>query len=638
MPDIPLLNLVNPAPVGGVNVNSAVMTAPARALQEAGASIGKAGEAARNIAVKLMDTRDSGLLSEYRIMIAEQEAGMREFVAANPDPEKWEPEIEKRQARLNSDISKLKLSPARQSELLQRHREWEATSRLKLGEEAAFATIRESRQRGLNELEQLEAAGDLEGVRHRVAEMVDLQLLPKSSADALVWKAERGIATREMADLLELDPRGALEIAESDNFAANMPGASESDRQRLAHRAKIGIQHRQSQEVRQIAEAIGSGKIATETDLDDALKRATYIDEAVHDEVRFNFQQRQPVDADTRFAITDQLNELHDAYKGGEMSMDDYRAAHDEIAQVVYAMGARDGTGALRQRVHALDPAAWNGTNLQEAREQSREREVTKLSSVYQRAGAFGAIDDDEEIEPFDRAEREAEILRRRERVEQRMTDWLRDPANEDKDFDAQFRRTALDEVAASVLSASTPSIDQRRRSLDEMLGTSTSRAGRASGPPGVRDDTPDRPVGGNLKAIVKQFEAGGEKEGFHRQAYWDYGQWSIGYGTKSKQCEVIDQAEAERRLDSELSMHRKRVEAEAKRIGMTFEPHELDALTSFDYNTGSIGKLLAGGTRSKTEIASKMLLYRNAKGQRLRGLERRRMAEAKLFRRGYTD
>ena len=186
---------------------------------------------------------------------------------------------------------------------------------------------------------------------------------------------------------------------------------------------------------------------------------------------------------------------------------------------------------------------------------------------------------------------------------------------------------------------------DQINAKVQEIAGKET-RAKLQSGffeqketvPKGADPSTSSVPIGKDLSTVVKHFEAGGAKEGFHRAAYWDYGQWSIGYGTKSKKGEVIDQAEAERRLSSELSSHRARVEAEAKRLGIAFKPHEMDALTSFDYNTGSIHKLLADGTRTKAEIADKMLLYIKADGDKLAGLERRRAAERHIFLNGYTS
>jgi len=135
---------------------------------------------------------------------------------------------------------------------------------------------------------------------------------------------------------------------------------------------------------------------------------------------------------------------------------------------------------------------------------------------------------------------------------------------------------------------------------------------------------------------FIKHFEAGGAKGGFHQKAYWDYGQWSIGYGTRAKPGEVIDKDEAERRLASELSKHRSRVENLNKKHGYNFAPHQLDALTSFDYNTGRLEQLTDNGKRDKETIAAKILEYRKAGGKVLKGLERRRRAEQQLFTQGY--
>lgn len=177
---------------------------------------------------------------------------------------------------------------------------------------------------------------------------------------------------------------------------------------------------------------------------------------------------------------------------------------------------------------------------------------------------------------------------------------------------------------------------EEARKSVSS--GLLPAKPTRGGGPKGADESTSAVPKGGNLREVIKHFEAGGAPGGFHQKAYWDYGQWSIGYGTKSKEGETISKAEGEKRLDAELASHRARVERATAKAGLKLEPHQLDALTSFDYNTGSIEKLLAGGTRSKAEIAEVMLLYRNAGGKRLRGLENRRAAERQLFLNGYGD
>ena len=156
--------------------------------------------------------------------------------------------------------------------------------------------------------------------------------------------------------------------------------------------------------------------------------------------------------------------------------------------------------------------------------------------------------------------------------------------------------------------------------------------------PKGANAATPIRTTSDNLVDMVKVFEAGGAKDKFHSKAYWDYGQWSIGYGTKSHKGETITKAGATKRLNEELAVAAKAVNKYNKTY--KWKPHELDALTSFAYNVGSIVQLTAKGTRSREQIAAKMLEYKRAtvKGKRvtLKGLENRRKAERDLFLNGY--
>ena len=58
----------------------------------------------------------------------------------------------------------------------------------------------------------------------------------------------------------------------------------------------------------------------------------------------------------------------------------------------------------------------------------------------------------------------------------------------------------------------------------------------------------------------------------------------------------------------------------------------EFDALVSFAYNIRSIDGLTAKGTRTRSEIAAKILEYNKAGGKVLSGLTRRRQEERKLF------
>ncbi len=125
---------------------------------------------------------------------------------------------------------------------------------------------------------------------------------------------------------------------------------------------------------------------------------------------------------------------------------------------------------------------------------------------------------------------------------------------------------------------------------------------------------------------LIKRFE------GCRLTAYrCPAGVWTIGYGHTAgvRQGQKITAAQAENYLKADLEKYEKKVE---KYGSYSWNQNEFDALVSFAYNVGSIDGLTAKGTRSRAEIAGKMLTYNKAAGKVLSGLTRRRQEERKLF------
>lgn len=135
---------------------------------------------------------------------------------------------------------------------------------------------------------------------------------------------------------------------------------------------------------------------------------------------------------------------------------------------------------------------------------------------------------------------------------------------------------------------------------------------------------------------LIKEFE------GFRGNAYYDaVGVITIGFGTTNADSSIIGQ-----RIYPGMSISKETATAWLeKSVNYKYVPlvmqydstyhwnqHQLDALTSFAYNIGSIDQLTANGSRSIAEISEKILLYDKAGGQTLAGLTRRRRAEKALF------
>ena len=125
--------------------------------------------------------------------------------------------------------------------------------------------------------------------------------------------------------------------------------------------------------------------------------------------------------------------------------------------------------------------------------------------------------------------------------------------------------------------------------------------------------------------------------EGFSPEPFWDYHQWSIGHGSyagsrnrNQKPNVTVTEQQARAMLQEQIGTFEQNVDSYNSQYNWT--PNERAALISFAYNIGSIDQLTANGTRSKEEIAQKMLLYNKAGGQELSGLTKRRIAEQQLF------
>lgn len=125
--------------------------------------------------------------------------------------------------------------------------------------------------------------------------------------------------------------------------------------------------------------------------------------------------------------------------------------------------------------------------------------------------------------------------------------------------------------------------------------------------------------------------------ESYSPKAYSDYGQYSIGWGTRARDPgEIIDEDEAERRLREELSGHYQRISNAAAKVGADLSPRQLDALTSFDYNTGDGAMLVESSGGDASEIARRLPSWNKVTegGRKVvsNGLVNRRGKEIALF------
>ena len=125
---------------------------------------------------------------------------------------------------------------------------------------------------------------------------------------------------------------------------------------------------------------------------------------------------------------------------------------------------------------------------------------------------------------------------------------------------------------------------------------------------------------------FVKRFE------GLRLTSYWDYHQWSIGYGSISYEGQTITEEQAAKKLKGDLKKYAASLSAA---LHVTLLPEQETALLSATYNLGVTGvsRIIKVCNTGDFDAAAKLLRrYDHAGGKRLPALTRRREAEAGLL------
>ncbi|MBR5515242.1 MAG: S-layer homology domain-containing protein [Clostridia bacterium] len=137
---------------------------------------------------------------------------------------------------------------------------------------------------------------------------------------------------------------------------------------------------------------------------------------------------------------------------------------------------------------------------------------------------------------------------------------------------------------------------------------------------------------------LIKNFE------GFAKYAYWDYAQWTIGYGTRCEENEYPDgitTEQAEKLLRDAIVKYEMYVNSFLGYYEIEVTQNQFDALVSLTYNIGSgwtseskLREQLLDGIEKYTdeEITEAFCQYVYAGGEMVNGLVTRRKSEANFF------
>ena len=145
---------------------------------------------------------------------------------------------------------------------------------------------------------------------------------------------------------------------------------------------------------------------------------------------------------------------------------------------------------------------------------------------------------------------------------------------------------------------------------------------------------------------VLKEFE------GFSLHPYWDYSQWTVGYGTRvpdgklaEYQANGISEAEAEELLAQFLETMGEAVNSFADKFGLNLTQAQFDALLSLSFNCGTSWLYKPSTLRTAVvegwtgdDFIFAFAQWSNSGNKTITGLIRRRLAEANMYLNGVYD
>jgi GH24 family phage-related lysozyme (muramidase) len=159
-------------------------------------------------------------------------------------------------------------------------------------------------------------------------------------------------------------------------------------------------------------------------------------------------------------------------------------------------------------------------------------------------------------------------------------------------------------------------------------------------------EETPAQPEQTGFKASKDLVELIKKWEGFSKYPVWDYGQYSVGYGTRAPdehleryRREGISEEEATQLLEQYMEGMGNSVNSFIDKFGLKVNQGQFDAMLSLTYNCG--GRWMLEPSTLRTSIldgwTGSDFIYAfgqwsTAGGVTLTGLVRRRLAEANMY------
>ena len=608
-------------------VNPRDMNASILAMQDFGEAVAGLAKVPQSFSEKLFAAQNAADIARADVIMREAQASYQQKMLDLPE-DKWVEGWGEELGKVRERIAGIGLSQAAQAQLGPDLMRWESATAIQIGTQSVKQRIDRNRQAIDNAVMSAELAGDFGLALKHIDEGVRTNLLLPEEGEARKIKIEERqieknrIAQEELISAdIAVDPKNAvLELEKAEKGEkGKYEGLDPVRARRLKGVARREEKYQKADTRRELHAAILNGEITDKATLE---SRAGGVLDAV--EIRsLEKTMGQEISFDP-----EAVSKLRTQIKSYDGAQDQDMRKYNEIVTAIETTIPQHLQGPLASEINQV----WNATARESKSLNPKQKFAGSLMSVMDRMGddgIFGPTGKDKKgniVSP----EQHMETWSKVETAKEEMRAWLENDPTADPAKAMEKMRSV---VGADAANAAAKGFDLSKPTggwgLDYL--ENITRGPSPMPMPFMQKTKAELESASKMTNLTGQMK---EMEGFSEKAYWDSGQWSIGYGTKAKsKDEVITREEAESRLQSELGGHRRRIIEAARKYGHELTENQLLALTSFDYNTGAGPSVLSSKDMATVRNRIGLYVYSDKNDQApTSGLVNRRKKEIELF------
>lgn len=457
---------MNPPPKGQFQAGVPVQQASGRNLAaEAVGQLGQSVKQTGNLALELQLEQDRQYLTDAEMVMRRESAKLATELAGNMNPANHATIAKDRfDSVVNDILGSQDFRPSFQKELESRLKMFSSAKIEKVAQDAKLIQLENGRRLQSAKIKMFQADGDFDGA-HQAAKDGIGTYWSKEDAEIMGMDIDRRERNEEYTSQANA---GNVEY-----FDQDLPIA-DSDKERFKARAEATKARAEADEVGRIQGAMEIGEILTKEDLARNIEEAQNITEETAKKMLQNWDKNKPLTAKEKMDHLDRLNSLYKDFKAGKMDKLEYLKAHSQVSNEIYAMGSRPGTGGLRQRAYALDPAKWQDGVPPSAGKEESKINIESMVSDFASAGGLGTVPKGDGTTPAQKYQSKQAIREAREMLEMAMMEWLKTEEGQ-KATKKQISNQIMKEAAAIGVSQSIetafPTIEDDYQSILDSAG-----------------------------------------------------------------------------------------------------------------------------------------------------------------------